>query len=115
MRRMHLMPQMTKHYLTEYRQREVDDCSVSFCEPFFKAASTNDKWRRLLPVTSKRQIVYCESGGIQNLLRYPPDHALIMKVMPYKTRDAVENRLGPLNDFFDLCESGRIIPTIQDP
>ena len=107
---------MDRDYLVEYQEKELDSCRALFADEQFKSASVADRLRMIYGAPLDREVVYCETGGIENLENYPDDKTIVLTVFPYKKTELFERHLGSLERFIEKSEKkNRIIPVVQSP
>ena len=107
---------MDKDYLAEYHVKEIESCRALFADEAFKTAPVTDRLRMLYGAPLDREVVYCETGGIDNLDNYPDDKSIVLTVFPYKQKALFEKHLGSLSDFIEKSHNKRrIIPVVQSP
>lgn len=107
---------MDHDFLDEYRQSEIDTCQTIYASDQFKKASIAERLRMIYGAPIDKEIIYCETGGIENLENYPKDKTIVLTVFPYKNTKLFEKHLGSFKRFLENSETReRIIPVVQSP
>ncbi len=107
---------MDRDYLVDYQEKEIEACRSLFTNEKFKSAPISDRLRMIYGAPLDREVIYCETGGIENLENYPEDKVIVLTVFPYKKTELFEKHLGSLDRFLEKSENkNRIIPVVQSP
>ncbi|MBL7153523.1 MAG: hypothetical protein ISS79_07380 [Phycisphaerae bacterium] len=106
---------MDKDFLQDYWEREIEHCERIYKGENFRGTSTREKLRLLYGVSGDTDVVYCETGGIENLDNFAPGSQIVLTVFPYKTQELFERHLGKLDTFLAQCQEGRVVPVLQSP
>lgn len=107
---------MDKDYLREYQYKEIEFCKSLFQDESFMHAPISDRLRMIYGAPLDKEVIYCETGGIENLENYPEEMTVVLTVFPYKKKSLFEKHIGSFERFLEKSAGNkRIIPVVQSP